>query len=223
MLMANKAPPSRKPGPPRRKKNKDYRDFEHLDEDEVVQICKAAAKAGRHGPRDMAMILLAFHHGLRCSEVVRFRWERVYLEREDIQIVRCKGSKSGTHPLYPDDIAALRKLGPASSGWVFKSESKQGSGHVSESGFQKIVARAGELAGLKYPIHPHMLRHSCGFWLASNVMTCWISGTGWVMSASRTRKSMRPPDRTGSARSGSADRKEPDPHFSIFLCVRTIA
>jgi type 1 fimbriae regulatory protein FimB/type 1 fimbriae regulatory protein FimE len=152
-------------GPPRRKKNTDYRGREHLDEMEVDELRKAAAQLGRHGERDSTMILIAFHHALRCSELVRLRWDRVYLEKEDIWIVRCKGSKSGMHPLYPDDLKALRKLGPDKKGWVFKSESKLEPGAVSESGFQKIVARAGELAGFDFPVHPHMLRHACGYWM----------------------------------------------------------
>lgn len=163
--MAKKPPPARKPGPPRRLTNEEYRDEEHLDEDQVKAVIKAAGEVGRHRDRDRAMVLLAFHHGLRCTELVRMKWERVDLHKEDIWIVRVKGSKSGRHPLLPDDITALEKLEPADSGWVFKSESKKGTGHVSESGFQKIVERAGERAKLKYPIHPHMLRHSCGFWL----------------------------------------------------------
>ena len=150
---------------PRRKKNTDYRDVEHLEESQVKALIKAAGEVGRNRNRDRAMVLLAFHHGLRCTELVRMKWERVDLDKEDIWIVRVKGSKSGKHPLYPDDIAALKKLGPAESGWVFKAESKKGTGHVSESGFQKIVARAGERAGIKCPVHPHMLRHTCGFWL----------------------------------------------------------
>jgi len=162
--MAMKNPSPRKPGPPRRKKNEDYRDEEHLEEDQVKAVIKAAGEIGRHRDRDRAMVLLAFHHGLRCTELVRMKWERISLQNEDMWVVRVKGSKSDRHPFLPGDIAALKKLGPAETGWVFKSESKEG-GHVSESGFQKIIARAGERAGLKYPIHPHMLRHSCGFWL----------------------------------------------------------
>ena len=33
---------------------------------------------------------------------------------------------------------------------------------------RKIVARAGELAGLGFPVHPHMLRHACGYKLAND-------------------------------------------------------
>jgi type 1 fimbriae regulatory protein FimB/type 1 fimbriae regulatory protein FimE len=31
-----------------------------------------------------------------------------------------------------------------------------------------IVARAGRLAGLTFPVHPHMLRHACGYKLAND-------------------------------------------------------
>jgi site-specific recombinase XerD len=36
------------------------------------------------------------------------------------------------------------------------------------SSFAKLVARAGEAAGLGFPVHPHMLRHACGFKLAND-------------------------------------------------------
>ncbi len=158
--------PPRKPGsPPRRLENSAYRDVEWLLEEDVKLLVKHASEVGRHGHRDSAMILLAFHHGLRSSEVCRLKWDRVFLDREDMLVVRVKGSKTREHPLFPDDIAILKKLNPDSGGWLFKAKSKKGPGHVSESGFQKIVERAGELAGIKYPVHPHMLRHSCGYWL----------------------------------------------------------
>ena len=32
---------------------------------------------------------------------------------------------------------------------------------------RKLVARAGVKAGLDFPVHPHMLRHACGYWLAN--------------------------------------------------------
>jgi type 1 fimbriae regulatory protein FimB/type 1 fimbriae regulatory protein FimE len=33
---------------------------------------------------------------------------------------------------------------------------------------RNVVARAGEGAGLPFPVHPHMLRHACGFKLAND-------------------------------------------------------
>ena len=36
------------------------------------------------------------------------------------------------------------------------------------SGFARKIERAGEAAGFDFKPHPHMLRHACGFALASN-------------------------------------------------------
>lgn len=137
----------------------------HLNEDEVNQLRKAASKLGRNGHRDATMILLAWHHGMRASEVCTQRWERVYLDTQEIYVTRCKGSKSGKHILFRDDVTALKKLGPQASGYVFKSEAKENPGPVSECGFFRIVQRAGKAAGLGAHCHPHQLRHACGFWM----------------------------------------------------------
>ena len=36
------------------------------------------------------------------------------------------------------------------------------------AGFRKMVARLGVAADLGFPVHPHMLRHACGFKLAND-------------------------------------------------------
>ncbi len=33
---------------------------------------------------------------------------------------------------------------------------------------RKLLTRAGEKAELSFPVHPHMLRHACGFKLAND-------------------------------------------------------
>lgn len=141
----------------------------HLEEGEVDLLRKAAGRLGRNGARDEAMVLLSFHHGLRASEVCCLRWERVFLKRGEIYISRCKGSCSGMHILFADDIAVLKRLGPKSSGFVFESESKLAPGPISECGFFRLVRRAGLAAGLGSHCHPHQLRHACGFWMHRQV------------------------------------------------------
>jgi type 1 fimbriae regulatory protein FimE len=47
---------------------------------------------------------------------------------------------------------------------VFTTERR---GPLTDSAVRKIVARAGEEAKLGFPVHPHMLRHACGFKLAN--------------------------------------------------------
>ena len=53
---------------PLRRPNAELRPREHLTEREVEQLIKAAG-GNRHGQRDSTMLLIAFRHGLRASEL----------------------------------------------------------------------------------------------------------------------------------------------------------
>ena len=39
---------------------------------------------------------------------------------------------------------------------------------MTSSNVRKLATRAGQMAGLPFPVHPHMLRHACGFKLAND-------------------------------------------------------
>jgi type 1 fimbriae regulatory protein FimB/type 1 fimbriae regulatory protein FimE len=153
--------------PPRKRPNAVYRSREYLTPAEVDKLREAAAKLGRHGGRDATMILLAYRHGLRVSELVALRWEQVDLKQGLLHVRRRKNGAPSTHPLYGPEIRALRKLAREypETPYVFVTERK---GPLTDSAFRKIVARAGEAAGLDFPVHPHMLRHSTGFKLAND-------------------------------------------------------
>src|SRR5262249_2274699 len=60
---------------PRRQPNRELRTREYLTEDEVNSLM-AAARENREGHRDATMILMAFRHGLRASELVDLRWDQ---------------------------------------------------------------------------------------------------------------------------------------------------
>lgn len=155
--------PTGKKQTPRKPKNSDRRSREYLTEQEVKQLREAASKVGRNGFRDSLIILMAYRHGLRVSEISSLRWDQVDLTNARIFINRSKGSVSGTHPLNGDEQRALRKLlreNPAGSPWLFMSERK---GQLSSRAIQVMIARAGEEANLPFPVHPHMLRHACGY------------------------------------------------------------
>jgi type 1 fimbriae regulatory protein FimB/type 1 fimbriae regulatory protein FimE len=163
MAKKKSAPRPPRDGPPRKSPNAQVRGREYLTEDEVDRLRKAAARLGRHGHRDATLILAGFRHGLRVSELVSWQWDQVDLDSGTVYIRRRKGSKSGMHTLERDEVTALKKLAPAPrerTGPVFRNER---GGPLSESGFFKILARAGVEAGLAFPVHPHMLRHACGF------------------------------------------------------------
>jgi integrase len=151
--------------PPRRVPNASVRSREHLTEAEVARLRASAGKVGRHGYRDSLMILMAYRHGFRASELVNLRCDQVDFEQRALHVTRKKRGTPSTHPLGREELAGLRRiLGSRRTGPVFETER---GGAMTTSAFGKIVARAGELAGLGMPAHPHMLRHGCGYYLAN--------------------------------------------------------
>lgn len=150
---------------PRRPKNADVRRREHLLPDEVVSLIRAAADVGRHRHRDKTIILMMYRHGLRVSEAIDLRWDQIQFRPGEIHIRRLKNGKPSTHYLEGDEIRALRKLQRIYTGpFVFMTER---GGPLTRSTVNKLITRAGEMAGLSFPAHPHMLRHGCGYYLAN--------------------------------------------------------
>lgn len=139
---------------------------EHLLPTEVEAMLKAARGVGRHGNRDATLILLAYRHGLRVSELVALRWEQVDFSSGNIYIHRLKHGVSSTHPLRGTELRSLRQLHRdyPDSPYLFVSERRAAMAAATARG---IIERAGQLAGISFPVHPHMLRHACGFYLAS--------------------------------------------------------
>src|SRR5262245_46739144 len=151
---------------PRRRPNSEYRTREYLTEAEVEQLIEAA-KANRHGHRDATMILTAFRHGLRVAELVGLRWDQVDFTHGRLHVNRLKGGSEAVHPLSGRELRALRRVKRETPSSPFMFTSERGA-PFSVAGFQKLVARAGVAAGFEFQIHPHMLRHSCGFKLAND-------------------------------------------------------
>jgi type 1 fimbriae regulatory protein FimB/type 1 fimbriae regulatory protein FimE len=106
-----------------RKANAKYRTREHLTEGEVERLI-ATAKDNRYGDRDATMLLVAFRHGLRVSELVDLRWEQVDLNTGVVHVRRVKQGSPATHPLTGRELRALRRLEreSAASPFVFISE-----------------------------------------------------------------------------------------------------
>lgn len=96
--------------PPPKTHNHLKRTREHLLPDEVEAMMKATRTIGRHPHRDATLILLAYRHGLRVSELVALRWEQVNFSGAAIHINRLKQGVSSTHPLRGPELRALRQL-----------------------------------------------------------------------------------------------------------------
>ena len=140
---------------------------EYLRPDEVKALIKAAKNVGRHGVRDAAMILLMFRHGLRTAELVALKWLSVDFTDGYLEVQRVKHGHNSVHPLRSPELKALRQIKRdyPETQYVFVSERKA---PLSTRSVRHIVARAGKLAGIPGRVHPHQLRHACGYYLATS-------------------------------------------------------
>ena len=147
--------------------NLDVRSREYLRPDEVERLISAAKSQGRHNHRDGMLILMMYHHGLRVSEAISLRWSDVDWDTAHIYIKRKKRGNPSNQQIEGNELRGLRTLkrdAKIPSPWIFMSER---GAPLTDHTVRKIVSRAGEVAQFDFPIHPHMLRHSCGYYLAS--------------------------------------------------------
>lgn len=171
-----------------RRKNDEVRPREYLEREEVDRLVKAAAKVGRHPLRDSTMILMADRHGYRAEEICRLKWIMVELDLRNakLSVQRLKGSDDSKHFLSRDEVLRLRRLKamPEYAGdYVFAQERGN---RLSPGAFWKIVRRAGEAAGFTFPLHPHMLRHACGYRLRTREGTRAPFRPTWAIASRRT-------------------------------------
>ena len=139
-----------------------------LTEAEMTRLLQAA-KQGRYGIRDHALLLLGYRHGLRVSELVGLRLDHLRLDEGRLWVKRLKGSLDTDQPMQGDTCG---RCGPGSASgstmrwhdlpWLFISER----GPMSRKAVNYLIAKAGKDAGFPH-VHPHMLRHSCGYALAN--------------------------------------------------------
>ena len=150
-----------------RPKNAEVRTREYLTPTEVERMLEAA-KQNRWGHRDATMLLVAYRHGFRASEVVDLRWEQIDFNTATLHVRRLKKGSPAAHPIFGDELRALRRLQreqEPKSAFVFTSER---AAPFTRAGFAKMAERVGETAQLGFKAHAHMLRHACGYKLAND-------------------------------------------------------
>jgi integrase len=150
---------------PRRPKNSAVRTREHLTPSEVDRLI-AAARANRYCHRNTTMILMAYRHGFRAAELCDLRWDQVDFRGAVLHTRRLKNGVPSTHPIQGDELRALRRLQRESEASPFVFVSERGSPFTT-AGFARMLGRAAMAAGLDIKVHPHMLRHACGYALAN--------------------------------------------------------
>jgi integrase len=150
-----------------RKTDADYgRDaHKYLTPSQVEALIKAASK------RDGLMISLAYHHGLRVSELIALTWDAIDLKAGTIVIRRAKGGIGGAQHLERHDRQGLARLRAENQDdrFVFVSKRHGVYQPLSRDAFAKMLATAGDGAGIDRRLcHPHALRHAAGHALANS-------------------------------------------------------
>jgi type 1 fimbriae regulatory protein FimB len=126
-----------------------------LSKEQLIALLQAARKASM---RDWLMIVVAFWHGLRASEVIA-------IKRDDIQdmqltVQRLKGSMKTTQPLVNHQEPLLNEA----AGFVEFMQGMPGNQTlfpISRQHFWRIVRKHGATAKIPARLcHPHTMKHS---------------------------------------------------------------
>jgi integrase len=157
--------PLKTTSPIRTTNNKDVRVREYLTSDEIDQLIAALRKKSRNPNRDACLVTMMFRHGLRVGEAVHLKWDQVDFKDSTLRVNRLKGSKDSVHPIPGAELRLLRKLErEKNSRYIFLSERKS---PLTTQAVYRMLRNVEQDLKWDFPIHPHMLRHSCGYYLAN--------------------------------------------------------
>lgn len=129
-----------------------------LTKAELRSLLAAARADRRHGERNWLMILVAYSHGLRATEVVRLQKDA--LVDGHLSVRRLKGSLPTTQP-FVADVDPLFNERVGLYAFLDSLHGKQKLFPVTRQHFWRIVQRAAQAAGIpERKRHPHVLKHT---------------------------------------------------------------
>jgi integrase/recombinase XerD len=144
------------------------REIQHLSFDEIQAVLCAIDRSTGSGRRDLALLSLMFNTGARVSEIAGLQTADLQLAPPPSIVLRGKGGKERTCPLWPETARLLQKVleerrVARRPGALFLNHRGQ---PVTRFGIRLILRKhlreAAKLApSLKHKrLHPHSVRHS---------------------------------------------------------------
>lgn len=141
----------------------------YLTRGEINDLMNASL-TGVYPERDRCLIELCFRHGLRVSELINLQTIDISIADRKIYIQRLKNGFSTIQPLIEEEVKILQRWLDCRSSWknaqsplLFLSRTGK---PLARQQIHTLIRRYGERAGIVVPVHPHMLRHACGYALA---------------------------------------------------------
>ncbi len=126
--------------PPPRRRNRDVRDRDYLTPKEVERLIAAAKRRGRrYGARDATMILVAFRHGLRVSELCALAWDQIDFFHGLIHVRRVKNGIPSVHHLGGEEMRSLRALKRQGGDGRYVFMTERGA-PMTPAGFRKLLS-----------------------------------------------------------------------------------
>jgi len=143
----------------------------HLTHDEVKTLIAACDKTD-YPSRNKAVVMLAFRHGFRATELCRLKWTDIDTHNHTVYIVRSKGGLNTTQPMQLDELKMLNdwrrerrvRFPSLETDEIFLSQRNT---QFTRIAFNQLMAMLGKKAGLDFKPFPHMLRHACGYHLVN--------------------------------------------------------
>jgi integrase len=137
--------------------------IQSLTRDELIALLTAARARSE---RDWLLILIAFWHGLRATEVTQLR--RDMFADGKLTVKRLKGSLRTEHDLWEHENPLLNER-KALFDFLRNLHGNQRLFPITRRRFGQIMQECGELAGIpKAKRHPHALKHTIAMFSISS-------------------------------------------------------